>query len=220
MNQGQYLINEIYYTIHGEGKRYGIPHVFIRFSQCNLECGFCDTEYESGRIMTGQQILEEAEQLTKVADHQDVTVNGAKKHGRYLPQIPCRNILFCGGEPLLQIDSDLITLLKTQDPPWFLAIETNGTRAVPAEIDWVTMSPKVAEHAIVPTKVNEVKYVRGYGHGIPKPIVQADHYLLSPMFDGEMADPKAIEWCVKLVKENPQWSLTVQHHKLHFGQLR
>ena len=63
-------------------------------------------------------------------------------------------------------------------------------------------------------RANEVKYVRGYGQAIPKTVVEADHYLLSPAFEGMEVDPRALDWCIRLCKENPPWRLSVQQHKL------
>ena len=196
-----YRVNEIYYTLHGEGVRYGIPHVFVRFTGCNLACPFCDTEMESGVDMTAEQILIEA--MTRGCG--------------------CRNVMFCGGEPLLQLDAELIDEFRMGG--YFIAIETNGTRDVPPELldvpHWITCSPKVAEHAIKLTaKVDELKYARAAGQGIPEPRLCADHYLVSPIFEGDRGDADNVHHCVQLVKDNPSWRLTVQHHKGHFGGIR
>jgi len=191
-----YKVNEIFYSIQGEGIRYGFPYIFVRFAECNLKCGFCDTEFESFIEMTGEDILNRCNELTQ------------DNH--------CRNVSFCGGEPLLQLDTELVELFKG----WFKHVETNGTRPVPGGIDWVVMSPKVAEHAVVPTKVNELKYVRSYGQGIPKPKSKADHYLISPLFEGDRTDENTMKWCQKLVLDNPGWRLTIQHHKQNFGVIR
>ena len=218
----QYLINEIYYTIHGEGVRYGIPHVFVRFAQCNLSCSFCDTEFESYRQMTGPEILAA---VTKAAGAgpslPSVVVAGAIDRGPgTVGAGPCRNVLFCGGEPLLQLDGDLIGLFKDQADPWHISVETNGTVKIPDGVDWATCSPKVAEHAIAPGHVQELKYVRAAGQGIPRPRITADHYLLSPVFEGNELDQENLAWCIKLTMENPKWRLTVQHHKISFGGMR
>lgn len=214
----RYLVNEIYYTIHGEGRRYGIPHIFVRFAKCDLSCAFCDTEFESGRPMTAQQVLAEATRLTRLGDEQTVEVPGAIERKGTVERGPCRNVLLCGGEPLLQLDEALLALFKGAG--WFTVVETNGTRAIPAGVDWTTCSPKVAEHALAIGHVQELKYVRAHGQGIPKPKCTADHYLLSPVFEGNEMDAENLAWCLKLVKENPQWALTLQHHKASFGGVR
>jgi hypothetical protein len=72
----------------------------------------------------------------------------------------------------------------------------------------------VAEHAIRQRRADEVKYVRGYGQGIPKTVVEAAHRLISPAFDGPVVHERTLRWCIQLVKENPPWRLSIQQHKL------
>lgn len=214
----QYLVNEIFYTIQGEGRRWGIPHVFVRFAKCNLSCNFCDTEFESFTPMTAQEILLEVLGLTKLKDASALTVDKSITRKQSITRTPCNNVMLCGGEPLLQADSHLINTFKKHG--FFIATETNGTCPIPEGIDWVACSPKVAEHAIKPKKVNELKYVRAVGQNIPRPICKADHYLISPMFDGDVISEETLKWCLELVQDNPQWELTVQHHKISFGGIR
>ena len=52
-------INEIFYSLQGEGFHTGTPAVFVRFSGCNLKCGFCDTRHEEGTLMSDEEILQE-----------------------------------------------------------------------------------------------------------------------------------------------------------------
>lgn len=215
-----YGVNEVYFTIHGEGVRVGIPHVFVRFAKCNLTCDFCDTEFESFRRYTGEELVAA---VTAAADArysppEDFTVRGARSRGAHVDRGPCRNVLFCGGEPLLQLDAPLVAAFKAAG--WHISVETNGTRPAPEGIDWITCSPKVAEHAIKLQRAHELKYVRAPEQGIPQPAIEADHYLLSPMFDGPNPDPAAIANCIKLVMENPAWRLTAQFQKAAFGDLR
>jgi len=192
----RYLVNEIFYSLQGEGVRAGTPNLFLRLSKCNLECkvethGFdCDTEFESGRWMTPAEVLAEFRQLSASCDW----------------------VILTGGEPSLQVDRELIDALHAAG--YKLAIETNGSRELPAGIDWITVSPKVAEHALRQRRANEVKYVRGYGQALPETVVEAEHYLLSPAFEGTEVDPRALDWCIRLCKENPPWRLSVQQHKL------
>ena len=195
-----YRVNEIFYSLQGEGIRAGTANVFVRFSGCNLECsmepgprspgGFdCDTEFMSGRTMLGTQIIAEAERIAP----------------------DCRNVILTGGEPVLQLDSDLYNLLR--EKRYHIAIETNGSMPVPFEVDWITVAPKVAEHAIRQHKADEVRYVRHYGQGIPRPSCDAVYQLISPAFDGNSLSRDNLSWCIQLVKENPQWRLSVQQHK-------
>ncbi len=191
-----YRINEIFLSLQGEGVRAGTANLFLRFSKCNLACrvethGFdCDTEFESGRDLTIEEILAEFRALSTV----------------------CRWVILTGGEPALQVDEELIEALHTAG--YSLAIETNGAFELPPGIDWITVSPKVAEHAIRQRTAHEVKYVRGHGQGIPKTVVEAEHYLLSPAFAGDRLDPRALAWCIQLIGENPIWRLSIQQHKL------
>lgn len=191
-----YMVNEIFYSLQGEGMRAGTANVFVRFAGCNLLCkkavhGFdCDTDFSGGARRTVQEILD-----------------GMNRIGR-----GCRNVILTGGEPLLQAKADFIYFLK--DLGWYVAVETNGTQRIPAAIDWVTVSPKEQDKmAAIPFKVDELKYVRGCGQGIPVPTVKASHLLISPAFDGARKDQAALDWCIGLVKENPNWRLSVQQHK-------
>lgn len=202
----KYAINEIFYSIQGEGMRAGTANVFVRFAGCNLQCradgeaGFdCDTEFTSHRILTADQIVSEVESLSK-------TEPGAK----LLPF--CLWVVLTGGEPALQIDEELIAALHKAG--YLLAIETNGTKLLPVGIDWICCSPKTAEHTLKMIRVNEIKYVRRKGQAIPCPLLDADHKLISPAVqpDGSIL-PEDLAWCIELVKENPTWRLSVQQHK-------
>lgn len=190
-----YRINEIFYSLQGEGVRAGTPNLFLRFMGCNETCrvethGFdCDTEFASGRPLTLEEIVRELREAGPKAEW----------------------VILTGGEPGLQVDRELIDTLH--EAGYRLAIETNGSIALPDGLDWITVSPKVAEHAIRQRTAHEVKYVRGYGQAIPRTVVQAEHYLISPAFSGESVDRRTLEWCVELVKQNPPWRLSVQMHK-------
>ncbi|MBP9946839.1 MAG: 4Fe-4S cluster-binding domain-containing protein [Vicinamibacteria bacterium] len=199
----RYSVNEIFFSLQGEGARAGTPNVFVRFSGCNLRCdlkagkrspgGFaCDTEFESGQAMTAAQILTAARRL-------------APKSGT--------GVIFTGGEPALQLDRPLVDLLrKAGFGP--LCIETNGTIDVaPLGLDWISLSPKVAEHAVRVKLCDEIRYVRGHGQGIPRPAAKAARKFISPAFAGDVLDSDTLRWCVDLVKANPDWALSVQQHK-------
>ena len=109
-------INEIFYSLQGEGYHTGTPAIFVRFSGCNLKCDFCDTQHEEGKMMTDDEIIAEV-----------------KKY-------PAVTVVLTGGEPSLWIDDELIDRLHQAGK--YVTIETNGTRPLPAAIDWVTCSPK------------------------------------------------------------------------------
>ena len=215
MSESVYRINEMFYSLQGEGMRAGTPNVFVRFSGCNQTCaveshGFdCDTEFVSGRDMTLKEIAKQASDLMAAA--------GVDFHPEVLD--PPWQVL-TGGEPGLQVDAEYCKFMREHG--WLLAIETNGSIDLPHigtgqlddyDLDWITVSPKVAEHAVRQLVAHEVKYVRGHGQGIPKPQCEAQHRLISPAFNGMDLDPAALSWCVDLVKQNPRWRLSVQLHK-------
>lgn len=189
-----YRINEIFYSLQGEGVRVGTPNIFIRFAGCNLKCsrpieGFdCDTEFASGMNFNIGEIL------------------------HYLEKYQCKNIVLTGGEPMLQVDAKLIEAFKNAD--YYVAIETNGTEPPIAGIDWICCSPKTAEHTLRVGKVDELKYVRDVGQGIPKPVLLADHHLISPAWHPEGLHPETLHHCMELVKQNPTWRLSAQYHKV------
>jgi 7-carboxy-7-deazaguanine synthase len=196
-----YRVNEVFLSIQGEGIRTGTANVFVRFAGCNLQCsqepgpaspgGFdCDTEFTSGRTVSLADLL--AWIQTEAGD--------------------CRWVILTGGEPGLQVNLELVDAIHSIG--FAVAIETNGSVALPEGIDWITVSPKVAEHCIRQTTANEVKYVRCYGQALPKTCVTADHYLISPGFDGNQFNGNNYQWCIKLIKQNPKWRLSLQIHKV------
>jgi 7-carboxy-7-deazaguanine synthase len=188
-----YLVNEIFYSIQGEGARAGTANVFVRFTGCNLTCSFCDTEFESGRDMTAEDIASQASRL--------------------MPE-PL-SVILTGGEPLLQYDAPLLDALRRAGART-IAVETNGAVKPAAHVDYIACSPKVAEHVMAanfPGGVNELRYVRSEGQGIPRPRVAAKAYFISPMFQGDRLKRQDLEWCAELVKQNPEWRLSVQLHK-------
>lgn len=194
----KYFVNEIFYSLQGEGVRAGTPNVFIRFGRCNLACRIdapmafsCDTEFESGEEMTALQILQAATDLGGV----------------------CRNVIFTGGEPMLQVDQNLCTEFAS----WYKCIETNGLVAIEPGLDiqWICVSPKTAEHTLKQLHASEVKYVRRRHQAIPKPAVRAPYKIISPAFDdGIYLSKENLAWCIELVKANPEWRLSIQQHKI------
>lgn len=201
----QVKINECYLSVQGEGVRAGTVNVFVRFSACNMKCdvapgpkspgGFaCDTEFESGRMLTHDELIAWIKEEAK----------------------GCEWIIATGGEPGLQLTAELVAKIRAAG--FKIAVETNGSIALPEGIDWITVSPKVAEHAIKQLTASEVKYVRGYGQAIPETVVQADHYLISPAFNGMVLEQRVLDWCMALILANPKWRLSMQLHK--FIQVR
>lgn len=206
-SERSYKINEIFYSLQGEGVRTGTANVFVRFSGCNLQCNgtvegeayqpVCDTEFLSNTKMTAAQIVEKS--LLAMGD-------GAAR-------VDHRWVIFTGGEPSIQLDTALIDAFKAAK--FKLAIETNGTHALPDGIDWITVSPKTAEHTLKQLTAHEVKYVRYPNMGLPKTVIKAEHYLLSPAFDANgVLTPDNLNWCLNLTKQDPKWRLSVQLHKI------
>lgn len=208
--QTTYRVNEIFYSVQGEGRHAGRAAVFVRFTGCNLRCakepgpkspgGFdCDTEFTTGTNLTAEQIVNDCIEAMKAGHH------------RGDDQMLC---VLTGGEPALQVDRRLVLMLQEQR--FEVAIETNGTIDVSElHLDWITVSPKSADHTLRVKRCNEFKLVRAWGQALPpKPPVEATHWLVSPAFEGLQPDPRAMEWCVGLVKMRPEWRLSCQMHKL------
>ena len=186
------LVNEIFYSLQGEGGRTGKPSIFIRLSKCNLRCSFCDTEFDTGEEMTLEEILNE------------------------INQYGCKWIIWTGGEPTLQLTEEVVTFFK--DNQFLQAIETNGTRKVPEGIDYITCSPK-QNFEKIKTLIPHTQELRfPIQNGDPLPDISvlptAENYFLSPIFDADKLNKDNMDYCVQMVKENPQWSLSVQLHKL------
>lgn len=146
-------INEIFYSLQGEGFHTGTPAVFIRFSGCNLKCRFCDTRHEEGVWMTDEEIIEA------------------------IRSYPARMVILTGGEPSLSIDEALVE--KLHQAGKFVSVETNGTHPLPATIDWITCSPKEGAPVVL-THIHEIKVVYT-GQAIePYLTLPALHYFLQP----------------------------------------
>ncbi|HXJ00267.1 MAG TPA: 7-carboxy-7-deazaguanine synthase [Micropepsaceae bacterium] len=204
-----YQVKEIYYTLQGEGARAGRAAVFLRFAGCNLwsgreedrataTCKFCDTQFV-GTDGPGGGKFAGAEMLAKA-----VAAKWPAGQGR--PYVVCT-----GGEPLLQLDSELIRALH--DKGFEIGIETNGTLAAPAGIDWICVSPKAGAD-LVQVSGNELKLV--YPQAGAEPECYAGlafgHFFLQPMDGPERAQNTvaATEYCLA----HPAWRLSLQTHKL------
>lgn len=196
-----YRVNEIFATLQGEGHRAGSANIFVRFSGCNLTCSAdskeengqldCDTEFASGRSMTADEIAAEVYEASPIM----------------------KWIVFTGGEPGLQLDEALLDVLKERGPYQF-AVETNGTQTLPGPLHWICVSPKTAEHTLRVGFAHELKYVRHAGQAIPRPSLKAEHKFISPAWAPGGLQRADLEWCIKLVKENPEWRLSIQQHKV------
>lgn len=185
-------VNEIFYSLQGEGGRSGEASIFIRLTKCNLACTFCDTDFAHGEDMTVEEILSE------------------------ISQYPCKWIIWTGGEPTIQLNDDI--LREFQKAGYKQAIETNGTRPVPSLINYITCSPKQNYEKIkklIPF-VNEIRIPVAKGDEIPDISVfpKANKYFLSPIFDGSTIIQENVDYCVEMIKKNTDWQLSLQIHKL------
>ena len=124
-------INEIFYSLQGEGFHTGTPALFIRFSGCNLKCSFCDTKHEEGEWMSDEDIVAKAKEC------------------------PAKMVVLTGGEPSLWIDEAFVE--KLHQAGKYVCVETNGTHPIPDSVDWITCFPKGAP--VVLTRIDEVKVV-------------------------------------------------------------
>ncbi|KZE33852.1 7-carboxy-7-deazaguanine synthase [Crenobacter luteus] len=204
-----YTVKEIFYTLQGEGGQAGRPAVFCRFAGCNLwsgreqdraaaVCRFCDTDFvgtgpDGGKFTDAQTLAERI-----AAEWRGV---GGK------PYVVCT-----GGEPLLQLDAPLIDALHAKG--FEVAVETNGTIAAPAGIDWICVSPK-GTAPLAQTSGHELKLVYPQTDApAPDALAELDfeHFYLQPLDDADQRanTEAAIAYCLA----HPQWKLSLQTHKL------
>ena len=191
-----YKVNEIFYSLQGEGFHAGTPAVFVRFSGCNLKCAFCDTQHQTGQMMSAQEIVDEVNQYSEAP-----------------------LLVLTGGEPSLFIDEAFVAELK-QKIGKRIAIETNGTRPLPNNLDWVTFSPKTAfeggdSEPCVLTHCDELKVVY-LGQDLAQyEYIKAKYRFLQPCFvDNEEQRKANMQACVEAVLQNPGWRLSLQIHRV------
>lgn len=189
-------INEIFYSLQGEGHNTGVAAVFVRFSGCNLRCDFCDTNHHDGKMMTDDEIVGEINRYS---------------------QAPL--VVLTGGEPSLFIDEAFVAKLKHETHKT-IAIETNGTNPLPQGIDWVTLSPKNGFAggdlaSVVITQCDELKVVY-LGQDLKKydSIVAKYRYLQPCFVEDEQQCNANKQRCVEAVLKNPEWRLSLQVHRI------
>ena len=187
-------INEIFYSIQGEGRFAGTPAVFIRFAGCNIKCPFCDTEHQKGIAMSDEEIIQEV-----------------KKY-------PTRLVVITGGEPTLQLDEQLCRGLQKADK--YIAIETNGTREIPKGVNYVTYSPKFEFTKVSTdfrlTECDELKVVyNGENHMSLYDNIQAKYYYLQPCDVGDAErNAEIMQKTVQFCLQNPKWNISLQTQKI------
>lgn len=194
----RYKINEIFYSLQGEGHHTGVASVFVRFSGCNLRCPFCDTQHCSYSEMSAEEICDA------------VATYGAPL------------VVLTGGEPTLQADSSLIRRLKERTGAR-IAIETNGTRPIPQGIDWVTLSPKTGmggggDDRVAADRADEIKVV-DTGQDLEQYFAlpcrsEATIMSLQPCHTDDAEECAAnLRRTVGRVLADPRWRLSLQTHR-------
>lgn len=191
-------INEIFYSIQGEGKYTGTPAIFVRFSGCNLRCDFCDTMHEFGNSFSEDDIVAAV--------------------SRY----PAKHVVLTGGEPTLQITASLIN--KLHEAGKYIQVETNGSLPLPDNlecyIDWITCSPKYGQIPNI-QRIDELKVVFDADNiqdiealGSVEATYESCYYLQPCDRGNEAANAINIEQCINYIKKNPKWKLSTQLHKV------
>ncbi len=205
-----YEVKEIYYTLQGEGANTGRPAVFCRFARCNLWsgleedrssaiCKFCDTDFVGTDGPGGGEFADVDEFARAIACAWPEDTNDS------------RFVVFTGGEPLLQLDRDVIDRLH--EAGFEVAIETNGTLLAPEGVDWICVSPKAG----APLRLrsgSELKLVFPQEGADPVNFegLDFDHFFIQPK-DGPDLDRNvraAVEFCLA----HPRWRLSLQTHKM------
>ena len=205
-----YSVKEIFYTLQGEGRNAGRAAVFCRFAGCNLwsgreadraaaSCRFCDTDFV-GIDGDGGSRFASADDLTAAIVSRWPT--GFDEQ---------RFVVLTGGEPLLQVDTAVITSLHAAK--FAVAVETNGTIRPPVNIDWICVSPKADTHLAI-TAGDELKLVFPQRGAEPERYEQMafQHFLLQPM-DGPSREANTVAAAAYCLA-NPKWRLTLQTHKI------
>ena len=205
-----YKIKEIFYTLQGEGGQSGRPAVFCRFTGCNLWtgrekdkpkaiCQFCDTDFwgmdgeNGGKYKTAELLAQKVKSLW------------------IDPKLGKPFVVCTGGEPALQLDKPLIDAFHREGLE--IAIETNGTVALPEGIDWICVSPKARTEVII-LRGDELKLVYPQTGLEPEQFQHLDftHFYLSPMDNAFQKTNMqlTVDYCLK----HPQWKLSLQTHKI------
>ncbi len=205
-----YAVKEIFYTLQGEGANAGRPAIFCRFAGCNLwsgreddrataVCQFCDTDFVGTDGLGGGRFTTAAELAASI-------VSNWPKDAADPPFI-----VLTGGEPLLQVDRDLLERLH--DHRCVVAIETNGTMAAPTQLDWICVSPKAGSE-LVQRAGHELKLVHPQDGVDPEDFLPLpfQHFFLQPKDGPDRSENTAR--CIRYCLDHPRWRLSVQTHKV------
>lgn len=195
-------VNEIFYSLQGEGHYTGTPAVFVRFAGCNLRCWFCDTDFEKGVEMNEDEIVEA------------------------VLQYPTRYVVITGGEPTLQITASLCDKLRAHG--LYLMMETNGTRPLPegCKVDWITCSPKLIDveegkRKIATIRLRHIDELKVVFEDSPTQDmalyeqIPATEYRLQPCDTQDpLCNQAILNKTIKYILQHPKWKLSLQTHKI------
>ncbi len=208
-----YQVKEIFYTLQGEGANAGRPAVFCRFAGCNLwsgreqdrstaVCQFCDTDFVGGDGNWGTLGGKFAD-ADALAEQIAAQWPSADRTHRF--------VVMTGGEPLLQVDAALIDALHARG--FEIAVETNGTLAAPAGVDWICVSPKAGAPWVQRTG-HELKLVWPQTSFDLDELEAANftHRYLQPM--DNVLKAANLSDCIALCMQRPAWRLSLQTHKM------
>ena len=228
--RNSYRINNIFYSLQGEGRNTGRAAAFVRFAGCNLRCPFCDAEFDSYREMTADEILQEIARLSSFSS----------PLSSFTSPLSSRFIVLTGGEPTLQVDEHFVDLLHQEG--YEVAMESNGTRPAPRNLDWLTVSPKVVDGGrsmvdggrwkvdgegkapdeikivfeentaeMLSSPASPLSSLLSHLSSLPSPPL----LYLQPCDTGDSArNAFILQQCISYIKQHPQWRLSLQTHKL------
>ena len=203
-----YAVKEIFLTLQGEGAHAGRAAVFCRFAGCNLwsgreqdrasaTCKFCDTDFVGTDGTFGARYASADDLADAIASQ------WAGEHGY-------RYVVLTGGEPLLQVDADLIDALHARG--FSIGLETNGTIEPPDGVDWICVSPKAGAELRV-RRGDELKLVYPQEGAMPAAFagLAFERFSLQPMDGPDVVanTERAVAYCIR----HPQWRLSLQTHK-------
>ena len=192
LSVSKYCVNEIFYSVEGEGFFSGTPAIFVRLAGCSMHCPWCDTKYAQkiNFNLTAEQILK------KIANY------------------PCKTVVLTGGEPTEQNLMPLLKLLKKNK--YQIHLETNGTNLIDTKLfDFCTVSPKAYVNSKMLKKANAVKYITDTKttlqeiESFQSVLNKKALFYLQPKNNSK----ENIKQCLKLIKQKPNLRLSVQLHK-------
>jgi 7-carboxy-7-deazaguanine synthase len=192
-------VNDIFYSLQGEGARKGSANIFIRLAGCSAQAAckksgtVCDTDFKRFQQYTTEDLLTMCKSIA--------------------PQ--CFNVVWTGGEPLDQLTDDVVSRFNVAG--YFQALETSGIKPPVLGLTYLVVSPKVPLEQVAKNfsghVINEVRYVVKNKQPLPKILLRSQHYFLSPHSDGEKINRENLQYCIDMCLRYPIFKLSVQEHK-------